>query len=163
MAKRPGIWFGIVARTQEVIIGTEHGVTKGKTVTRLFDNEKWNAQQTMRVRGTPWEPVPGKIDRRVFVAIDSRGVGVQAIDVDEADHEHQDGTGYAEPLVQFRGRPGKLHASRKGIDEYGPTEGCPACISVTRRGTATGRTGMQHNDKCRESVMTAMRDDPQYR
>ena len=40
VAKRTGTWLGIIARTQEVIIGTEHGVVKRKTVTRLSDSER---------------------------------------------------------------------------------------------------------------------------
>ena len=40
VAKKPGIWLGIIARTQEVLIGTEDGVVKCRTVTRLPDEEK---------------------------------------------------------------------------------------------------------------------------
>ena len=77
VAKRPGVWLGIIARTQEVLIGTNRGVIKCKTVARLVDQEKWDVKQITQMRGTPWEPVPGKMDRRVPVAIDDDGNGVQ--------------------------------------------------------------------------------------
>ena len=39
-AKKQGIWLGIIARTQEVLIGIEDGVVKCRTMTRLPDEEK---------------------------------------------------------------------------------------------------------------------------
>ena len=36
--------------------------------------------------------------------------------------------------IQSRGGPNKLHISRKAIDKYVPTEGCPARAAIARRG-----------------------------
>ena len=81
-AKKLGIWLGVIARTQEILIGTEVGVVKCRTVTRLPDDEKWNARQVLRVRGRPWAPIHGGTEKKIFVAIDSSGNGIQ-VDDDE--------------------------------------------------------------------------------
>ena len=47
VAQRPGIWLGVIARTQETLIGTDVGVVKCRTVTRLPDNERWNVQTSV--------------------------------------------------------------------------------------------------------------------
>ena len=65
--------------------------------------------------------------------------------------------------MQFRGEPDHFHVSRHAIERCGPTDGCPACISMFIEGTTSGRVCINHNDKCRERTMTAMRSDPKYR
>lgn len=162
VAKRFGIWSGIVTRIQEVIVGIEHGVVKGRTVASLPHEANWAAKQVTQMRGVPWEQVPGKIDRRIPAAIDHSGDGVQAHDDDES-HAQPGGIDEEEPTIQFRGGPDKFHVSRKAIEGYGPTERCPACSSITRRGTTPGRVGTNHNDKCRARVTAAMRNDPHHR
>ena len=47
VAKKQGIWLGTVARILEALIGTEQGVIKCKTVTRLSDEERWGAKQIL--------------------------------------------------------------------------------------------------------------------
>ena len=163
VAKKPGIWLGIIARTQEVLIGTERGVIKCRTVTRLSDEERWNGKQTLKVKGTPWEPVPGRADRRIPVAIDNGGNAIQPTDDVEAEQWQKEGADDEDQAMEFRGGPDKFHVSRKAIEKYGPTEGCPACTIITRRGIKTGRVGVHHNNTCRERVINAMKDDPQYR
>ena len=147
VAQRPGIWLGVIARTQETLIGTDVGVVKCRTVNRLPDNERWNAKQVLCMKGAPWEPVPGKADRRVPVAIDSRGNGVQPTDEDEV-QEHDPEIGCEGHEVQLRGGPDKLHVSKTAIEAYGPTEGCPACNVIKRRGMSPGKIGVHHSNQC---------------
>ena len=162
-AKKPGIWLGIIARTQEVLIGTEVGVAKCRIVTRLPDNEKWNAKQVMRMRGELWEPIHGKTDRRIPVAIDPQGDGVQAEDSEDTTQDQQEHPEGEDTGPQFKGGTDKFQVSRKAIDKYGPTKGCPACTSILRKGITTGRAGVHHNQTCRERVIIEMKKDPQYR
>ena len=65
--------------------------------------------------------------------------------------------------MQFKNGTDKLHVSRKAIEKYGPTEGCPACSSTIRKRITTGRVGVHHNDACRTRVTKEMKKDPQYR
>ena len=163
VAKRSSIWLGILARTQETFVGTEIGVIKCTLITRLVDDEKWSANQILKVKGTSWEPVFGKGDRRVPVAVDSRGNGVQMDDDDEIDEQLQDGEDGEDPEMSFRGSFDKLHVSKKAIERYGPTENCPACASIVKRGMVAARVGINHNDKCRKRIIEAMQGDRQYR
>ena len=159
----PGMWFGIVTRTHEKIVGIAYGVVKCRTATRLSDEEKWSMKQILQLRRIPWEFVPGRSDRRIPVAIGSNGNGLQAKDCDEETQEttsDEEGQG-AE--MQFRGGVDKLHVFRKAIEKYGPTEGCPVCTSIQKREMTKGRIGINHNDNCRKRVITAMREDRQYR
>ena len=163
-ATQPGVWLGIMARAQEVLIGIKHGVIKCRIVTRLAEQERWDVEQVTVVRGTPWEAVPGRNDRRVLVAIDHRGNGVQPMDdEDDAQEQSQPHGETEEALVQFRGGPDKFHVSKRAVERYGPTEWCPAGTSIIKKGLVSGRAGANHNDICRQRITTAMGNDPQYR
>ena len=141
----------------------KNGIIKCRTITRLPNDEKWNAQQVLRVKGVPWEPVPGRTDRRVPVAIDRRGNGIQPEDGDDEIQEQDKIADEEEQEMQFRGGPDKFHVSKRAIERYGPTEGCPACNIIKTRGGGIGRVGIHHNDTCRNKVTTTMKQDPQYR
>ena len=162
VAKKLGVWLEVLARTQETIIGTCHGVVKCRIVSRLSDEEKWGARQITGLRGTPWEPVPGKGDKRIPVAIDSQGSGVQVTDDQDEDQATREPVDDESEPIQFRGGPDKFHVSRKAIDKYRPTDGCPACTSISVRGLTSGRVDINHNDKCRKRIMNEMGSDPQY-
>ena len=163
-AKQPGVWLGIMARTQKVLIGTTIGAIKCRIVTRLAEQERWGAAPITIVKGTPWEPVPGRVDRRIFVAIDHQGNGVQPMDdEDHAQEPQQPHDEMEETPMQFRGGPDKFHVSKRAVERYGPIEGCPACTSITKRGLVSGRVGVNHNDVCRKRITTVMRNDTHYR
>lgn len=83
-------------------------------------------------------------------------------DEDEA-HEQSVSDEEEEMPMQFRGGPDKFHVSEKAVDKYGPIDGCPACTSITKRGMVSGRVGVIHSDQCRKIIMTATKNDPQYR
>ena len=103
--------------------------------TRLADDEKLDIGQILQVRGMPWEPIPERADRRIPVAIDERGNGIRAIDDDnKLEPEQWDEMEEADGDVQFRGGLDKFHVSKRAIERYGPTDGCPACNIIKVRG-----------------------------
>jgi hypothetical protein len=55
-----GIWLGIADRTGETIIGTKDGVIKARDIRSMEAGEAWNVARFNDIRGTPWEPVPGR-------------------------------------------------------------------------------------------------------
>ena len=60
-----GIWLGIREESGEVIVGTDKGVIKVRTIRRKgSDNERWDLVQLNEMRGTPWEPQPGRVSRK---------------------------------------------------------------------------------------------------
>lgn len=140
-AKKFGVWLGIIARTQEALIGTERGAIKSQIVTRSSEEESWDAKPAMNMKGSTWEPVPGRTDRRIQVAIDNGGNAIQPMDDLDNEHDKREGLDDEDQPMQFRGGTDKFHVSRNAIENYGPTEGCPACTITVRRGMTTGRAG----------------------
>ena len=121
------------------MIGTPGGVVKCRTVNRLSREHCWDATMIHRMRGVPWEVVPGRPGVAVPVEIQDNG----EVMTGEEDHDE-----YKEPIdeegtpeMKFKGGPDKLHVSRKAIEKNGPTEGCPACSIIKRRGHLRGRVG----------------------
>ena len=68
------MWYGITDRSGEVIIGTEDGVVKVRDIRSLSEEEAWSVQWFNDVRGTPWEPIPGRagieVEARVLMPED---------------------------------------------------------------------------------------------
>ena len=56
-----------------------------------------------------------------------------------------------------------LHISRKAINKYGTTEGCPACNVISKREHIPRRIGYNHSAACRERINAEMQQDPEYR
>ena len=158
--KRMGIYLGTNDRTEESMIGTETGATKCRSINRLTLEDRWNRDAVLRMRGATWEPVPGVDGSHVPVNIDENGViqgdeqnceKVEIID-DEAMKD-----------IQPRISHDKLHVSRKAIQKYWPTDGCPACGVLVKKGHMMGRIGHHHSDACRSRIMDCMKKDPEYR
>ena len=56
-----GVYLGIRDESTEIFIGTEQGVIKVRTIRRKgSEEERWNIVQVDRMKGTPWEPQPGR-------------------------------------------------------------------------------------------------------
>ena len=65
-----GIWLGIINESGEAVIGTDSGVIKVKDFRRkALQTERWNKDTFDNIKGTPWEPTPG---RTCDVAINSK-------------------------------------------------------------------------------------------
>ena len=55
-----GIWLGIREESGEHIIGTEDGVVKARTIRRkAITKDRWDQEMFNKIRGTPWQPIPG--------------------------------------------------------------------------------------------------------
>ena len=103
VATRPSIWLGIIARTQETLIGTENGTIKCRTMTRLPGNEQWSAKQMLQSRSAPWEPILSKTNKRMPIAIDGQGNGIQPEDGDGEEQGQDQGEDGEIPEMQFGG------------------------------------------------------------
>ena len=51
-----GIWLGVHARSNEDIIGTPEGVLRASIVKRVPEDERWNKEAVLGIKGTPWKP-----------------------------------------------------------------------------------------------------------
>ena len=56
-----GIWLGIREESGETLIGTKEGVIKVRSFREKGTNqERWNQDVLKEMKGTPWQPVPGR-------------------------------------------------------------------------------------------------------
>ena len=84
---RTGIWLGFIDDTNEHIIGTCRGTLKCRAIRRFDASEQFSAVEIDEMRGSPWEPIPGRNTLRIPTNIEETGEVVN--DEGEAD-------GYAE-------------------------------------------------------------------
>ena len=159
-ARKPGIWLGVIERTEETIVGTENGVVKCRTVSRMAEGEQWNRERVLRMRGSPWEPVPGKQSMHIPVDVDDNGEDPEG---DEGCETKPTDALDDEVPVELRGGVDKLHISRKAIARYGATIGCPGCNDLSKRGQRPGKITYKHSDECRNRIIENMEGDPEYK
>ena len=118
-------------RTDEVLIGTASGIVKSRTVKRKMEEERWNTQEALSVKGTPWDPTPGT-DPNLIPAAVRRPPAVG---------EETPTPPAVEPGLGAR----RTTLRRADCLKFGFTEGCPACRSIER----DGDTRKGHNEICR--------------
>ena len=54
-----GIFVGIQQKSNEVLVATEEGVVKARTLKRLPEEKRWCAESVLGIKGTPWAPIDG--------------------------------------------------------------------------------------------------------
>ena len=57
----------------EHLIGTERGIVKCRAVRRLDEVGNFDAAKIAKIRGCPWQPVPGRMSMRIPTNIDIHG------------------------------------------------------------------------------------------
>ena len=122
--------MGTIERTEETIVGTTRGVVKCRTISRLAQNERWNKDMVLGMRGVPWETIPGKRSMHIPVEISEDG---REVHVEDEGNKILDNDAEGEDAgMKFRGGLDKLHISRKAVNKYGTTPGCPQRDRTTR-------------------------------
>ena len=129
-----GTWLGIDLRSGEVLIGTQSGVVRARSVKRRLEQERWDAAEALAIKGTPWDPTPGVDPDLVPTAVRRPTVAG-----DEAEPPP-----IAEPGMT--GRRAALH--KRDFEKFGFTAGCPACANIERN----GNTRVGHNELCRKRI-----------
>ena len=126
-----GIWLGIRDETSEIIVGTEIGTVKARDFKRLADQqERWNAEAVMQMKGTPWEPVPGTTS-------DSIPVHVRLPEEEGCIQPPGNPDSLSEPQKEIRRR---ARITRDEDMRAGFTVGCPGCRAISRNAPAQNHT-----------------------
>ena len=135
-----GIWLGTNSRTQEVFIGTGSGVFKCRTIKRLPEEEKWNAELVNFMKGTTWQPVPGRggTELRASVKI----------------AERQDVLPGIETGTQRDQQARRMYIVKEDIKNYGYTKGCKGCNAIRCGGIARN-----HSEECRTRIEARIREE----
>jgi hypothetical protein len=137
-----GTYLGVKGSTGEIIIGTESGVWRTRTVRRRPEELRWNAAEVDKVKEVPWDRHVNKKEDEV---IEPRGGMVMM----PAELQEQEKQAVREELTM----PKAFHTSKDDYDRYGYSRGCPGC-----RALLTGTTRQKHTAQCRQRMEKAMGD-----
>ena len=69
-----GVFVGMRLRSDEILVATENGVVKTRTLRRRPESEQWDREFVGRVRGTPRQPDPHVQSDHVSAAISKRRI-----------------------------------------------------------------------------------------
>ena len=126
-----GIWLGVHSRSNEDIIGTDQGVLRACTVKKLPDDERWNSERVLKLRGVPWCP-----REEPEVADEAR---------EPQDHGDADDEEAEAPQIK------RLYIKKEDILRYGYTGACPGCTALRNN-----KRAVTHNEACRKRVLEKM-------
>ena len=122
----PAVWLGVIDSTGEVLVGTEIGVVRARDIKRYADaKDRWDNDQVAKVKGTPWQPVPGKDGDRVPIR-------VRLAEDPEPPRPPEEGK-RTEPVRR------RVRITKEDIKKYGYTINCPGCKAINRGGVGQGR------------------------
>lgn len=123
-----------------MIIGTTKGVLTASSIKRLVKGEaRWNVSYVADMKGTPWEPVPGRAGIETKSNITMLPESTEPI--------------VPRPTLEDR-QVRRVHIRSEDIRKYGMTPGCAGCIAWRRN----GRT-QNHTEPRRRRIETRIRED----
>ena len=124
-----GVWLGVMRQTEEVLVGTNEGTVKARSVRRKPWSSRWNLEDINNIKGAPWGPVPGDEEEEVPIVI---RLGDETIIPQR--QRKQEGEEH---------RTNRMYIKREDIAEYGATAGCPGCRAIR-----LGQTAQRHTEEC---------------
>ena len=109
------------------VLGTDAGVIKVRSIRRKGTAQaRWNADVWGRVKGTPWEPVPGREGVEVMSKVELPPAPVEVPPMADGPKWEQD---WRRPKIE-----------RKDVRNLGMTPGCPGCVAANRGSAARRHT-----------------------
>ena len=140
MAKLDSLWSdGVFLECRsvsgEIVVGTESGVFKTRTVQRKAYEHRWHKQNMDMVGGVPWKASTSvDSEEGVMPAVD---IGMEMPEVD-----------IPRVLKEDKGPvPRRLYIRAKDIERHGATSNCKGCIATLR-----GEGEVPHSDTCRKRL-----------
>ena len=131
-----GIFLGIRDESTEAFIGTSGGVIKVRTMRRKGSREeRWNIVQINEMKGTPWQPQPGRNSYNIETKIVGRATSARG-------ESSEIPTG-----VERLRRKNRFHIKGADIDKYCMSEDCEGC-----RRYFTGEEPRGHTEPCRDRI-----------
>ena len=144
-----GVWLGHTRDSNEMLVGTEHGVRRTYAVKRLPEEERWNKDKVKNLVGTPRQPDP------------KRG-GLQVpVQVRFEEEEPKEAPIETKPSLK-EGLTRRVFITDRDLKKYGYTEGCVGCESRLRGPPGRqNRARRNHDETCRRRLEEAMKIDPE--
>ena len=165
-----GTWLGVIERTEETIIGTKDGIVKCRTVNRILEDQRWNRDLLLGIKGTPWMPVPRVKGDHIPVEIKEDGssttpeeenieTGPEITFEEDVDMPNKPRT------VGYKGAGmTEFHIKKPMVQKYGHIDSCPACQKLRNMSeggrSLIGRLGVNRSVECKTRIMHKMRNDP---
>jgi hypothetical protein len=119
-------------------VGTSEGVIKVRTVRRQGNAGTIWVEESMSVmKGTPWEPVPGREGVEVMSKVELPPAPVEVPPMADGPKWEQD---WRRPKIE-----------RRDVRNLGMTPGCPGCVAANR-----GSAARRHTEECRKRMETGM-------
>ena len=60
-----GVFLGLSDNSDEVVVWGPEGIRKARTIRRRPEDQMWNREEVLGVRGTPLQPNPNNEDNRI--------------------------------------------------------------------------------------------------
>ena len=130
-----GRYIGTASRNADLMIMTSEGISRGHSVHRRPEDEKWPVEGFAELRGLPWR-MTGPQER----APPNR-VGMPALEGEQPAAQQRD----------FKAR--NLYVMKSDIELYGYTPQCPGCDAQLM-----GLPQRAHNDECRMRVQRKLQE-----
>ena len=152
-----GIFLGLQRKSNEVVIGTEAGVYKARTIRRLAPDAKWDIEYIKSIVGTPEEPVPGRPGETITMGTQEDGSVVPRDDQERAQDAEVVNIPRNEAQEPMTTR--RMYVRKADVDKYGATGGCNGCTGVlTGEKWPNGKT-IPHSNECRDRMRNLMEGD----
>ena len=140
-----GIFLGVKDNTTEKIVGNASGVFTVQSIRRKSGEDRYNLEMLRSVTGVPWDPQATR---------DEVPEGPRPAIMDGEPSEP-----LAQPVVVQAPKPKtsrRLYITKRDLEKYGFTAGCPACdgVQIGRRST-----GVHHTQLCRDRIEECLRQE----
>ena len=136
------VFVGIRMHTGEKLIATTEGVCKTRSIRRKTEDERWNADEIMKVTGTPWKPY-------LYTENDELLTRPPPLGIIESDDAVKVPSETDEVPV-----PRSFAITRRDLENYGYTPACPGCYAA-----ANDRKHKPHTSVCRDRIAKALEGD----
>ena len=136
-----GVFLGVKDNATEKNVGNASGLFTLQSIRRKFGEDKFNLEILQSVTGVPWDPRATR---------DEVPEGPRPASMDGEPSEP-----LAQPVMVQAPKP-RLYITKRDLEKYGYTAGCPACdgVQIGRRST-----GVHRNDLCRERIEECLRQE----
>ena len=130
-----GVFLGYRSVSGEIVVGTQDGVFKTRTVRRKAFEHRWQRDNLDMVGGVPWRTAPAEDEEQdVMPAVDIR---MELPDVEVP----------RPPEGETRPIPRRLYIRTQDIERHGATVNCKGCVATLR-----GQRGIPHTEACRKRL-----------
>ena len=143
-----GIFLALSDRSDELIVfNKDEGIRKARTIHRLPDEQRWNRDALLEVKGSLLLPNPGQSDSRIRTSMDP------GISVESNLHEPITKEDIAREMGEHR--PFYLLRTdiRKVAEKIGYTKDCKGCRAVEMNFSSRP----MHSNECRRRMEEEMR------